>query len=803
MPEIPHLDPVPYTLRHIRVGDSNAGTGTAPALNTAGRYKVLGKSTSFEELPISELITSPDLVDGTWTGRLQDAGTWTARFPNKTASDGIPWLGRFQESGRVDWVEIRRGGTVEFVGCVVVNTPTGGDGQTNVTVSGYDGAFLLKSVYERDWQVVQAPRDICEHASRVPVVVLADSLTAQNTSLWNQGGSLTYAYGTNGVTMSNGNGGLQQQHQVSTVASNGYKARMSCTLNALTVSTGYFALQFGNNMFVIENGTVAGLSTAYASIVGQSATLSFFATALSAPITFPASLVFEIDGQWARGYINGQLAGYCLADTTSFAMQILLQATVGSATVSNFAGSVWLPLLMAGTDKGDYALPGTAATFPNGGLHSRYYNDVQQQNLTSISNALYLQQVLNPKKDNPASGAPTPYDVVDTQVLTNSPGAHVTSGFATTNFSMKMFGAIWLPLASVGSITMSLNLVASNYTATRLWIGQTEFGTQLVDQWIAGNGSVNSFTVTQASMQNAAGNVYDAWYPIIIESAVFGGNTQGPVLHFTTSGWTDPGGTAITANMVVPATSLSPIGCVDQRFQGISYFDMYQQTANAFGYQFACEPKSLESGEFPGRMAPRIREGKDTDEIFQADTSDAVSPIMSYANASDATDQITSAIGIGAGINDGQGSQLQVQVYNLAASALTLFDLQGWISASDVAYSQLLAQRVASQLALQSVPFQNLTGTPRATDRQAQTWPVTGVASEFHFRPGDGVRFYLPDVGVVDTVPRQMTQVVRQFGPIGRTGSQGTPGARGLRPPPIPKTNIKQTRAFPGKRGKA
>ena len=51
---------------------------------------------------------------------------------------------------------------------------------------------------------------------------------------------------------------------------------------------------------------------------------------------------------------------------------------------------------------------------------------------------------------------------------------------------------------------------------------------------------------------------------------------------------------------MVPSTSLSPLGCVDQRFQGVWYFDMYQQTGQAFGYEFALEPQSLESGSFPG-----------------------------------------------------------------------------------------------------------------------------------------------------------------------------------------------------------
>lgn len=187
------------------------------------------------------------------------------------------------------------------------------------------------------------------------------------------------------------------------------------------------------------------------------------------------------------------------------------------------------------------------------------------------------------------------------------------------------------------------------------------------------------------------------------------------------------------------------------------------------------------AGAFPGVMAPRIREGKDTDEVLQADTSDAVSPVINYGNTRDATDMVSSLFAIGAGINDGQGSQLQAQAQSLSTMVASLFDMQGWIDASDVAYLALLGQRAISQLALQDTSWQNLVGDPRATDRLADTFPVTGVLSEFRFRPGDGVRFFLPDINVIDLVPRQMTQVTRTFGPTGRTSSSGTPGIGGRR----------------------
>ncbi len=199
-------------------------------------------------------------------------------------------------------------------------------------------------------------------------------------------------------------------------------------------------------------------------------------------------------------------------------------------------------------------------------------------------------------------------------------------------------------------------------------------------------------------------------------------------------------------------------------------------------------------GGFPGNMCPRVREGQDTDEVLQADTSDAVSPLINYANERDATDQCSSMLAIGAGINDGQGSQLQAQVSSPSTMLLNTFDMQGWIDASDVAYLQLLGQRAASQLALQQQSWQNLSGDPRATDRLADTWPVTGVLNEFRFRPGDGVRFYLPDVNVIDLTPRQITQVTRNFGPTGRTSSGGTPGARALRPAGVPHRQSREAR---------
>jgi hypothetical protein len=785
MPEILKLDPGLYSLRHIRVGDSGAGTGNAPALANSSSSTLFGKSISFEKVPISDLIASPDLVSGTWTARLGDAGTWQIQVPNKIASDGVSWKDRFCNNGRVDWLEIKHGsGNLEFVGVVESIVAD----YQSVTVSGHDGFWCLKSQYERDWQCLQAPRDVMEHASRLAVPLVADTL--QENSLagtWSVsfGGGAGYTISSAGLALSISAGAAISVNAPLSAVTVRSKWAMAATVqfNALPATAGFaLGVYDGTNWTTLN---IYGTPAAPTASIGPALPTITNATTTLAAFAGPVSLVVECDGRWIRGYVDGQLIGYLPAPAGTAYPSFVLSpegstSPTASVVVTNVVFEQWKPFLMAGSDQGDYVLPGSAETYPTGGLHARYYNDVSA---SGLSGSAYLAKVLTPAGDNPAAGTPAPYDVIESSLTgSQSPASHVTSGFAATNWSAKYFGAVWLPLA-LGNMPMAVG--AFTGAGVRVWIGKTQFGTQLVDQWNSAGG-LYSFTVTAANYANGARVVESGWYPIVIEYAAISA-TEGPSLYFggpsnLPFGWTDPGGTVFRngeAALIVPATSLSPLGCVDQRYQGISYFDMYQQTGNAFGYQFTCEPQQLESGCFPGNLCPRIREGHDTDEVLEADLTDGVSPVINYQSTSDATDQCSSMYAIGAGINDGLGSQLQAQVYALANMETNLFDLQGWIDASDVSYESLLAQRAASQLALQEAPWENLTGDPRATDRLADTFPLTGVLAEFHWRPGDGVRFDLPDVNVVDAEPRQMTQVTRTFGPTGRTASSMQPGIAG------------------------
>jgi len=101
------VDGAGFRLRHVRPG---AGEG-------ASTVTVLGREYGFEWLPMSSLPSSPDLVEGSYTQRLNDAGEFQLRFPNVASSKGL-WRAKFNESGALEFVRFWRDGVLEFVGSV-------------------------------------------------------------------------------------------------------------------------------------------------------------------------------------------------------------------------------------------------------------------------------------------------------------------------------------------------------------------------------------------------------------------------------------------------------------------------------------------------------------------------------------------------------------------------------------------------------------------------------------------------------------------------------------------------------------
>src|SRR4029077_16026734 len=332
-------------------------------------------------------------------------------------------------------------------------------------------------------------------------------------------------------------------------------------------------------------------------------------------------------------------------------------------------------------------------------------------------------------------------------------------------WAARWFGAIYLDFTVNAEIEVELTNLDDG---ARLWVGKTGFGQQVIDDWTTGAAREKTAKLKASELGAVKG-----WFPIILEYFQ-AGSTGGIVLNFkpVSSGWTDPGGTAITTSkQVIPSTSLSPLGCVDARVQGSSFFDIVQETAKNFGYQYRAEPRQLESGEFPCALIPKARVGIETDERIEADDIDRKSGISNYTATEDATDSATSAKAFGSGIADGKGSQIAFEALSIPDEANALFDMQAWISAGDIAFPALLPARAEAELALRLGFWQNIEGEPIARDRLADTFPLTGALAQFRWRPGDGVRLNLPDVSVVDTANRQIMQVVRSFGAEGRTGT--------------------------------
>ena len=90
-------------------------------------------------------------------------------------------------------------------------------------------------------------------------------------------------------------------------------------------------------------------------------------------------------------------------NASNFGFQI--RATAVASTIGGFLyypATIVIYYTLPGTDSGDYVLPGSAETYPYGGLHARYYNDAD-----IAGNAAYLRLIMNPTRSQAYSGSGT------------------------------------------------------------------------------------------------------------------------------------------------------------------------------------------------------------------------------------------------------------------------------------------------------------------------------------------------------------------------------------------------------------
>lgn len=733
-----------YRLRHIHP--------TARFPSEGATTTVLGRPYGFTELPISGLPGGEDLVEGGWTGRLGDAGEFTLSFPNAAGSKGL-WRERFDPDRSLEFVEVYGPDEeLEFVGSIARMEIDRG----TVTISGPDAWALLRRAYERDRTWTAAPQEVLNAYTRVPVPVLVDAFDGSALSGSWTVSSTNPAVVANGTVRIGGGSSASITRSVS-IASDSWRA--SVTFDrfdsggnpsaGLTISVRNSALADLADLRYGENYRLggSGLPNVLRNVVtpvGEAGR---------------CTLTIERRGQWVAGYVNGELVGFRrtsgLSNDTPASVQVSGSGTSPIAVYVDEVTVVELqPFLARGSDVGEYVLPGD---YPPGGLRGRYFNNGDLQGYLS---ALRLARIMAPDREHYAERLDP---VIDTSGGLSLP---VQPGSDGDYFSVRWFGAVYLR-GDLADVTFEAN----HADGVRLWVGKTRFEDAIIDDWTSAGGRLTTGTWDASDHGSAAG-----WYPIVLEH-YHDTTAYGLQLKFTPAGsgtYVDPGGTTITrgTKIIVPATSLSPLGCFDGRMQGQPHFDIIQQVAAQFGYQMRCEPMSLESGEFPGRLVPRDRVGRDTDIELVVEEDENGDPILAPGVTIDSSDQTLLLIGSGAGIADGRGSQVTAEIADLENLPDALFALEGVVDAGDIGQPALLEARLNAELALRSLPWEEVRGTPLAQDRLADTWPLSGALSAMRWEAGDGVKLILPHISVEDTDTRQLLQVTRAFNGLGRTGTQ-------------------------------
>lgn len=234
---------------------------------------------------------------------------------------------------------------------------------------------------------------------------------------------------------------------------------------------------------------------------------------------------------------------------------------------------------------------------------------------------------------------------------------------------------------------------------------------------------------------------------------------------------------AVSSAPHMPASQSGIIDTTQQPLRYVSHYDQLLQTVKDWGLQIKTEPMQLESGEFPGRLRPMTRVGRDTEYTVG-------SPQVRRPTASDLSDAITAEEVADALIADAQGladpggaAQVSAEVFNFAnlmgaIGGATSVPAHPWISSeydqsNDIAFPSLLLQRLTSQLALRGAPWEHVSMSHRHERLMVDTFPLTGSIADFFWNPGDGVRLNLPELGVVDASPRQVLGVTFPITPGG------------------------------------
>ena len=692
---------------------------------------------------------------------LGDDGEFTVRFPNAVGDDGRLHRDRFAlltdptyRAGE-EWIEFYR----EPHDCLFVGTPVRWkiDGST-LELSGADAGVL--AVADRSGELDQwadPPQTVIEHYGRLTrAIVSTDFRGVTDVGALPDGwvANKAYRWGevpTAPATIDPNGGGIRL------VVGAGVAPNLGIDLDGVYADDYVVTARVrhvGGYLYVmVEPADPAGPALVNGYVIGTSGTIGqgeVHGTNTAVDWTYRvqdydtprlSEIRVVLHRRWIAFYVNGglvKLAERVYPYGTPAALYIRTGGTGGELVVESAAVFTRQPILTRGAKPGTYKTPGAPTP---GGLHGRYYD------LTAYAQRYPFAGM--------AASAFSPLDEpkterLDPTIAFSSAGPAPTwqpPSIPAAYFGVRWTGSIYLDLSGNGR-RLRLDLD----DAARVWVGHRRggigFGDPIIDQgWAAGG---NFTDQRSADLRFTLGpNAQSGWYPIVIEYVASAGGNGLTLQESPLDGSGNP-----TAWTTVPATKLSPYGCVVDTFRLEPNREIAKQIGDAFGYQVVCEPRALESGEFPGQLVPYLRAGRDTDYVI-----DTVEGTQAAAEG-DAGDAVDRLIVDAAGIADPTGSgQLSAEMVLPGTAGAHVFLATGYESLSEISERSLLEQRTSSLLALRGSPNEQVGVRPRGTRELADTFPLTGALARFDWQPGDGVRLDLPELAVRDLTPRQITKV--------------------------------------------
>lgn len=495
-------------------------------------------------------------------------------------------------------------------------------------------------------------------------------------------------------------------------------------------------------------------------------TSSLFAAGTAAALTPPYSLAIEARDRWLFFYVDGQFVGNAprpdLSTSPELAAQV--QATSMGAGDLIYVDSVVVrkttPPLNGG-DPGDYFLPSPPAA---GGLTGEYFDLASFQAqygpgagpgpggsvplfgspLIAVTGSVFK---LGERQDGTLAFGQT-----DTQPTWQLP--------CTYQFGVRWSGAVYLPL-DTQDVHFAAPTTGAHGTLDqfRLWVGKTRSGEQILTNAPDDPAPV----LASVGMRSVFGEI-PGWYPIVYEWTFLG---SGGGVDYTTNPeitW-DVGGGGTT----IPAGMLAPLGCFRQQVKNDSHYDTLQSTlAQAFAYQFTCEPRPFESEFFPGAIVPRARVGRDTDLIV--DETIGIDPQPSFIGEDIADAVLADAQGLG-GSSSGD---LTLEAFNFGALLQHPFVSSELENIPSTTVAAQLLTTLLTLVGFREAQWEQLQSSVAPVRQKQDTWPLTGDLAEFDWKPGDGLRVRLPSVFIEDVIPRQIYTVQRTRTPDGISAAQAT-----------------------------